>query len=206
MGLKTIFYCPNFWESRGNRVAQLYLRALGSFSVASYDSQDYGGSILQFTVQWQWSESRRNRNHTLLSYLWLPQPGGPGSRIYIPQEQGGPVIPPGTVFPSRHILRLSGPPPLLFLISCSYIVVSLTWCLESALYCRLFSGDVLVSCVCTSEFLFLKSFISMLSGTNTHSFLLHADVDWQNLKIRPLYVLIARLWKLFKQDQRSVLC
>jgi hypothetical protein len=26
----------------------------------------------------------------------LPQPGGPGSRIYIPQEQGGPVIPAGT--------------------------------------------------------------------------------------------------------------
>jgi hypothetical protein len=24
------------------------------------------------------------------------QPGGPGSRIYIPKEQGGPVIPPGT--------------------------------------------------------------------------------------------------------------
>jgi hypothetical protein len=23
----------------------------------------------------------------------LPQPGGPGPRIYIPQEQGGPVIP-----------------------------------------------------------------------------------------------------------------
>jgi hypothetical protein len=26
----------------------------------------------------------------------LPQPGGPGSRIYIPQEEGDPVIPPGT--------------------------------------------------------------------------------------------------------------
>jgi hypothetical protein len=28
----------------------------------------------------------------------LPQPGGPGPHIYIPQEQGGPVIPPGTGF------------------------------------------------------------------------------------------------------------
>jgi hypothetical protein len=28
----------------------------------------------------------------------LSQPGGPGPRIYIPQEQGGPVIPPGTGF------------------------------------------------------------------------------------------------------------
>jgi hypothetical protein len=31
----------------------------------------------------------------------LPQPGGPGPRIYIPQEWGGPVIPPGTGFSSR---------------------------------------------------------------------------------------------------------
>jgi hypothetical protein len=30
------------------------------------------------------------------SHLRLPQPGGPGPHIYIPQEQGGPVIPPGT--------------------------------------------------------------------------------------------------------------
>jgi hypothetical protein len=32
----------------------------------------------------QWSESRRTRNHTLVSHLRLPQPGGLGSRIYIP--------------------------------------------------------------------------------------------------------------------------
>jgi hypothetical protein len=43
----------------------------------------------------QWSESHRTRNH-ILSHLRLRQPGGPGSRIYITQEQGGPVIPPGT--------------------------------------------------------------------------------------------------------------
>jgi hypothetical protein len=36
----------------------------------------------------QWSESLRTRNHTLLSHLRLPQSGGPGSCIYIPQEQG----------------------------------------------------------------------------------------------------------------------
>jgi hypothetical protein len=30
------------------------------------------------------------------SHLRLPQPGGSGSRIYIPPEQGDPVIPPGT--------------------------------------------------------------------------------------------------------------
>jgi hypothetical protein len=35
-------------------------------------------------------------NHALLSHLRLPKSGGPGSRIYIPQEQGSPVIPPST--------------------------------------------------------------------------------------------------------------
>jgi hypothetical protein len=38
----------------------------------------------------------------------LPQPGGPGPRIYIPQEQEGPVIPPGTMFHFRRLLRLAG--------------------------------------------------------------------------------------------------
>jgi hypothetical protein len=52
-------------------------------------------------------EQRRTHNHILLSQLRLPQPGGPGLRIYIPQEQGGPVIPPGTGLPFRHLLRLA---------------------------------------------------------------------------------------------------
>jgi hypothetical protein len=47
-----------------------------------------GSAICSVIIQW--SESRRTRNHTLLSHLRLPQPGEPGSRIYIPQEQGGP--------------------------------------------------------------------------------------------------------------------
>jgi hypothetical protein len=33
---------------------------------------------------------------------------GPGPRIYIPQEQGGPVIHPGTGFPFHPLLRLAG--------------------------------------------------------------------------------------------------
>jgi hypothetical protein len=37
-----------------------------------------------------------------------PQPGGPHPCIYVPQRQGCPVIPPGTGFPFRHLLRLSG--------------------------------------------------------------------------------------------------
>jgi hypothetical protein len=28
-----------------------------------------------------------------------PQPGGPGIRIYDPQRQGGPAVPPGTGYP-----------------------------------------------------------------------------------------------------------
>jgi hypothetical protein len=35
----------------------------------------------------------------------LPQPGGPGPRIYIPQEQGGPVVPPqalGSLFVASY--------------------------------------------------------------------------------------------------------
>jgi hypothetical protein len=56
--------------------------------------------------------------HFTLSNSRLPQPGGTGPRIYIPREQGGPVIPPGTGFPFRRFLRLVGlrwrysnPPP-----------------------------------------------------------------------------------------------
>jgi hypothetical protein len=45
------------------------------------------------------SKSRRTHCHILLFYLRLPQPGGPGPNTYIPQEQGGPAIPPGTGSP-----------------------------------------------------------------------------------------------------------
>jgi hypothetical protein len=48
------------------------------------------------------SKSRRTHDHILLSHLRLPQPGGPGLCIYIPQEQGGSVIPPGTGFYYYH--------------------------------------------------------------------------------------------------------
>jgi hypothetical protein len=45
------------------------------------------------------SDSHRTQDHILLSqFLRLPQPAGPGSRIYTPQEQSGPYIPPDTGF------------------------------------------------------------------------------------------------------------
>jgi hypothetical protein len=54
------------------------------------------------------SESRGTQDHILLSqFLRLPQPGWPGPRIYVPQEQGGPDIPPGTEFPFCRPLRLA---------------------------------------------------------------------------------------------------
>jgi hypothetical protein len=64
-------------------------------------------------------ESRGTTDHILLSqFLSLLQHGGPGPRIYIPQEQGGPDIPLGTGFPFCRLLRLGGlrcrhslPPP-----------------------------------------------------------------------------------------------
>jgi hypothetical protein len=56
--------------------------------------------------------------HFTVSDSRLSQPGGPGPCICIPQEQGGPVIPPCTGFPSRRLQRLTGlqwrylaPPP-----------------------------------------------------------------------------------------------
>jgi hypothetical protein len=73
---------------------------------------------------------RRQRSHSQVRVPWnlrpdftvsdskLLQPGGPGPRNYILQEQGCPVIPPGTGFPFRRLLQLAGlrwwylnPPP-----------------------------------------------------------------------------------------------
>jgi hypothetical protein len=54
------------------------------------------------------SKSHRTHVQILLSDSRLPQPGGAGPSIYIPQEQGGPVIPPSIWFPFRRLLRLTG--------------------------------------------------------------------------------------------------
>jgi hypothetical protein len=52
-------------------------------------------------------EYRETQDHILLSqFLRLPQPGGPGPCVYIPQEQGGPDTPPGTGFSFYLLLRL----------------------------------------------------------------------------------------------------
>jgi hypothetical protein len=41
------------------------------------------------------------------SYSRLSESWGPGPHIYIPQEHNGPVLPPGTWFPFRRLLRLA---------------------------------------------------------------------------------------------------
>jgi hypothetical protein len=56
----------------------------------------------------QVSVPRYSRPYFTGSDSRLPQPGGPGLHIYISQEQGDPVITPGTGFPFRRLLRLAG--------------------------------------------------------------------------------------------------
>jgi hypothetical protein len=70
-----------------------------SFTIAAGPRQR---SHFQFRVQLD------SLPHFTVSNSRLPQHGGPGLRICIPQDQGGPVIPPGTGFPFRRLLRLAG--------------------------------------------------------------------------------------------------
>jgi hypothetical protein len=51
---------------------------------------------------------RDSWQHFAVTDFRLPQAGGPCPQIYIPQEQGGPVITPGTGFPFRRLIRLAG--------------------------------------------------------------------------------------------------
>jgi hypothetical protein len=87
-------------------VGMLLSEIWGHISVGRLLWREDGSAICSAITQW--SESRRTRNHTLLSHLRLPQPRRPGSRIYIPKEQGGQVIPSGIGFPLRRLLRLAG--------------------------------------------------------------------------------------------------
>jgi hypothetical protein len=54
------------------------------------------------------SKSCRTHDHILLSDFRLHQQEELGPRIYIPQEQGSPVISTGTGLPFRRLLRLTG--------------------------------------------------------------------------------------------------
>jgi hypothetical protein len=71
----------------------------------------------QHSNSWVWVP-RDSWPYYTVSDSRLPQPGGPAPRIYIPQEQGVPGIPPGIRCSFRRFLRLAGlrwrysnPPP-----------------------------------------------------------------------------------------------
>jgi hypothetical protein len=63
------------------------------------------GSVICNAIT-HWLESLRTLNYILHSHLRLLQHGIPGLRIYIPQEQGGPVIPPGFWFTCTFKFKL----------------------------------------------------------------------------------------------------
>jgi hypothetical protein len=63
-------------------VRMLLSEVCGLVSVGRPLWREDGSAIC--SVITEWSESLRTRNHTLLSHLRFPQPGGPGSRIYPP--------------------------------------------------------------------------------------------------------------------------
>jgi hypothetical protein len=157
MGINTIFYWPNFWDSSipegqvpvfisyQEQGSSVYLRALAlsrsevevnlrpmvsrpvclGVGLPTWAHDQNFFSVWQLQVSWcgapsltrGWvcnlpvqlllglaravtlgSKSRRTHDHILLSHFRLPELGGPGRRIYIPQEQVGPVIPLGIGF------------------------------------------------------------------------------------------------------------
>jgi hypothetical protein len=75
-GQVSVFISPR------NRVAQLYPQALGYFSFLIFKFKLYCDrlSVGQF------------HNHILLSHPRLPQPGGPGSRIYDAEDKLRPTV------------------------------------------------------------------------------------------------------------------
>jgi hypothetical protein len=86
-------------------VGMLLSEICGLISVRCPLRREDGSAIC--SVITQWSESRRTRNHTLLSHVTLPQTGWPGSRIYIPQEQCGSIILSDSGFPLCRLLLAS---------------------------------------------------------------------------------------------------
>jgi hypothetical protein len=73
-------------------VGRFLFESCGLVSVEHPSWREDGSAVCKFAVQ-SLSCPSRAEPVTLLSHLRLPKPGGPGSRIYIPQEQGDPVRP-----------------------------------------------------------------------------------------------------------------
>jgi hypothetical protein len=92
------WYRAPLWDLRPDITS--FLKFAVMFLCDAISDERKGSAICSAITQW--SESRRTRNHSLLSHLRLFQSAGPSSRIYIPLEQGGPVIGPGTGFNTRR--------------------------------------------------------------------------------------------------------
>jgi hypothetical protein len=82
--------CLGVEPTLGLATRRLLSESCGVVSVGRPLWREDGSAIC--SVITQWSESLKTRRHTLLSHLRPLQPGGPGSRIYIPQEEAGPVL------------------------------------------------------------------------------------------------------------------
>jgi hypothetical protein len=109
------------WDSRPVFFLTEHLRSQSLCNILSNESLDLSFTIAAGPRQRSHSQVRVPRDSYppfTVSDSRLPQFRGPGLRIYISQEQAGPVIPPGTGFPFRRLLRLAGlrwmhstPPP-----------------------------------------------------------------------------------------------
>jgi hypothetical protein len=86
-------------------IDMLLSKIFGFLSVGCSLWREDGSAICNAITQW--SELHGTCKNTLLSHLRLLQTRGLGSLIYIPQEQGGTVIPSGIGFPLRLLLRLA---------------------------------------------------------------------------------------------------
>jgi hypothetical protein len=108
--ISTSWYRAPLWDLRPDIIScrNVAARTLRSRFCGAPSWREDGSTICSLITQW--SESRRIRNHTLLSHMRLLQPGGPGSRIYIPQKQNTPVIPWALGFTSIQFVSYYGIP------------------------------------------------------------------------------------------------
>jgi hypothetical protein len=148
--------------------------------------------------------------------LETPQPGGPGPRIYILQEEGGPVIPPDTGFPFRRLLRLAGlrwrylTPPLLSRYGSWSALYNLrTDCNKNTASQNSSFACVSVEAItwrllshCLATFLFAELFPSN-SCPFWLQFWLSADMPQYQLFIKFVNVMVARLVTLKDPWQNS---
>jgi hypothetical protein len=107
-----------------------------SFTIAAGSRQRSHSRVLVLLDPWPYFTVWDSR---------LSQPGEPGPCTYTTQEQGGPVIAPGTAFPFRRLLRLAGlrwsysNPPPHWIIVC-FLVTGDTTCQQN---CSLATAVVL---------------------------------------------------------------